>query len=163
MNQKIRNTLLTWAGVLAFYFGLQFFVDRNLPTGQPPAIAGATLDGKPFELSQLRGKPAVVYFWASWCGICSAMRSSIQSVAGDHPLVSVAVQSGDAAEVTKYQEENGFHPATVLDEEGSISKQYGLKGVPALFVLDPAGNIRFSSVGFTSELGVRARLWLAGR
>ena len=52
---------------------------------------------------------------------------------------------------------------TVLDEDGAISKRYGLRGVPAVFVLDGSGKIRFSSVGYTSELGIRIRLWLAGR
>ena len=95
MNQKLRSSLLAWTGILAFYFGLQFFVDRHLPTGPAPALSAATLDGGRFDQSQLNGKPAVVYFWASWCGICSAMRSSIQSIADDHPLISVAVESGN--------------------------------------------------------------------
>ena len=163
MSNKLKRSLPAWAGILAFYLGMQFFVDRHLPTGHPPAIAGNSLDGKVLDLSQLRGQPAVIYFWASWCGICNAMRSGMRAVAADHPFISVAVQSGKADEVRQFQQEHGFLPPTLLDEDGALSKQYGLRGVPAVFVLDPEGKIRYSSVGYTSEWGLRARLWLAGR
>jgi peroxiredoxin len=74
----------------------------------------------------------------------------------------VALQSGDAAEVQAYMDKEGFRVPVVLDEDGAIGKSYGIRGVPAVFILGPDGNIRFSTMGWTSELGLRFRLWLAG-
>ncbi|CAG0963423.1 Soluble secreted antigen MPT53 [Gammaproteobacteria bacterium] len=157
-----RKSVLEWVAIIALVAGIQFAVGRNLPTGEPPSIAGQTLDGVGFDLARLRGRPAVVYFWASWCPICRGMQSSIGAVAQDHPLISVALQSGTRAELAKYMQEQNFHVPTVPDEDGEITGRYGLRGVPAVFVLGPEGKIRFATTGYTSEIGIRARLWLAG-
>lgn len=57
----------------------------------------------------------------------------------------------------------GYGWPTVVDPAAEILRRYGLAGVPAFIVIDPAGDIRFVAVGYTSELGLRLRLWWAGR
>ena len=44
-----------------------------------------------------------------------------------------------------------------------IFRQYGFRGVPAFVVIDPSGEIRSISLGYTSEIGLRLRLWWASR
>lgn len=154
--------MLGWVAVIALVIGIQFAAHRDLATGEPPVFSGQTLAGENFDLAQLRGKPAIIYFWANWCPICRGMQGSIQSVAKAHPSISVAMQSGGRVEVGKYMQEQDFHVPTLLDEEGEIAKRYGLRGVPAVFVLDPEGQIRYATAGYTSEIGMRIRLWLAG-
>lgn len=151
-----------WPALLALFLAAQFWANRELVSGEAPAIRAVDLQGAPFDLAQLRGRPALVYFWGSWCPICRAMQSSIQAVAADHPVITVALKSGDRNAVMRYQNEQDFHPPTVLDERGELSEAYGLKGVPAAFVLGPDGAIRYAAMGYTSEIGLRARLWLAG-
>lgn len=159
----MKKRILTWLPLLAFFLGLQMFTNRDLVIGQPPALPRQNMDGDTFELAALAGKPAVIYFWASWCSICRAMQGSLQAVAKDHPVIGLALQSGDKEEVGQYMAEHAFHLPTVLDETGEIGKQYGIRGVPALFILGPDGKIRFATAGYTSELGLRLRLWLAAR
>ena len=53
--------------------------------------------------------------------------------------------------------------STVVDPKAEILRRYGLPGTPAFAIIDPAGDIRFVSVGYTSEVGLRLRLWWAGR
>ncbi|NJD08008.1 MAG: protein disulfide oxidoreductase [Methylococcaceae bacterium] len=160
MPHRIRQ-LLPWAGFLAAYLALQLFVGYRAPAGPPPLLAGTSLSGTAIDLSQLRGRPALIYFWASWCGICRGMQHNIVAVAHGHPVITVAMQSGNVMEVARYQDEHDFHPPTLLDEAGDIAYRYGVHGVPAIFVLDPNGQIRFSSSGYQTELGMRLRLWLA--
>jgi hypothetical protein len=49
------------------------------------------------------------------------------------------------------------------DPKAEILRQYGLPGTPAFIIINPAGDVRFVSVGFTSELGLRLRLWWASK
>jgi hypothetical protein len=59
--------------------------------------------------------------------------------------------------------ESGYRWPTLPDPNGEILKKYGLPGTPAFIIINPAGDIRFVSVGFTSEIGLRLRLWWASR
>ena len=49
-----------------------------------------------------------------------------------------------------------------IDADGRIAQTYGLRGVPAFVIVDPAGQIRSVSLGYTTGWGLRARLWWAG-
>ena len=50
---------------------------------------------------------------------------------------------------------------TIVDRDGTLSSNFGVNAVPATFIIDTDNQIRFVERGFTSELGLRARLWLA--
>lgn len=52
--------------------------------------------------------------------------------------------------------------ATVADPDGTLLTRYGLKAVPAFVVVAPDGRLSSVSVGYTSEAGMRLRLWWAG-
>jgi thiol-disulfide isomerase/thioredoxin len=161
MAGKLKQMLLFGSTAIALYVGAQLVVTRGLVSGTPPPIREATLDGATFDVPNRERRPAVIYFWASWCQICKAMQGSIRSVAQDAPLVSVALLSGDETEVRDYIKREGFDVPVILDRDGTIGRDYGIRGVPAVFILGPDGNIRFSTIGYTSELGLRVRLWLA--
>lgn len=159
---KIMRHLLPGLAVILLFIGAQIFASRGLVSGVPPSIEGRTLDGQSFALSQLRGRPAVIYFWASWCPVCRIMQSNVQSVAMDYSLISLALQSGDQAQVSRYMSQEGFKLTTLLDTDGATAQRFGIRGVPSVFILGPDGNIRFAVSGYTSEFGLRVRLWLAG-
>ncbi|WNV04990.1 protein disulfide oxidoreductase [Candidatus Methylospira mobilis] len=160
-SKNKHELLLNIVLIVALLAGTQWYAAHGLASGAPPPLNGQMLDGKTFNLTDFDGRSAVIYFWASWCGICGQMQSGMKQIAQTTPLISVAMQSGDAAEVVQYQAEHGFHPDTLLDESGSLSKTYGIKGVPAIFILDPQGRLRFATSGFTTTWGIRLRLWLA--
>jgi hypothetical protein len=71
------------------------------------------------------------------------------------------MQSGDRAHVQGVltRRELGWH--TAIDADGQIAQRYGLSAVPALVVVDAQGQIRFVELGYTSEIGMRLRLWWA--
>ena len=60
-------------------------------------------------------------------------------------------------------QEKGYQWPTLTDADGKIMQRYRLPGTPAFVVIAPDGNIRFVSVGYTTEIGLRLRLWWAGR
>lgn len=154
----------TWQALLfiAVLFAVHLYVTRNAVTGTAPPFAGKLLSGEPVSLQQFRGRPLLVHFWASWCGICRLEQSSIAALARDHQVITVAMQSGDARAVEKYLREHKLRMPVLLDEHGALARRYGVRGVPASFVVDGNGVIRFVEVGYTTGLGLRLRLWWAG-
>jgi peroxiredoxin len=72
------------------------------------------------------------------------------------------MQSGTAIEVTRFMREQGLSFPALNDHDGSISHAWGVNAVPASFIISPDGKIRFVEVGYTTGIGLRFRLWLAG-
>lgn len=134
--------------------------NRGLAEGMAPPLAGMRTDGSPVKVGA--GETAkLVVFWATWCPVCRAESGNIESVAADWPVVSVAMQSGDAADVIGHLNKEGLTVPALIDADGARSGDWGVRGVPTHFILDPAGNIRFRVVGYATTLGLRARLWWA--
>jgi thiol:disulfide interchange protein len=149
------------------FLGVGLWQARDVPAGPAPAFEAPLAQGGMVELESWRAKhpdrPMAIHFWAEWCPICKLEEGSISSVAGDWPVLTVAVQSGGRDAVVKVLRERELHWPAAIDEQGSIMARYGLKGVPAFIVVDRQGTIRFVEVGYTSEIGMRLRLWWAGR
>jgi hypothetical protein len=76
--------------------------------------------------------------------------------------LSVASQSGGAEAVAAYVREHAFAARVVIDDESTLARRFGVHAFPATFVIDERGEIRHVEVGYTTELGLRARMWLAG-
>ena len=157
----VKNLLWTVA-VLVLFFGIRAWQQQAMPKGMAPSFSGATVSGKTVSLSDYRGKPLMLYFWASWCKICEFEQKSILSIAEDYPVLSVALRSGNALQLGKYMREHNFHITAIVDEFGVIAGSYGIKGTPTALFIDADGEIRSVEVGYTSEIGMRIRLWLAG-
>ncbi len=147
--------------LVALFFAISAFQTRSMASGPAPALAGELLDGGHFDLNQLQGRPAVIHFWATWCGICRREAGTIRDLAVDHSVITVAMQS-ERAEVEQFLHLGGGRYPVLLDESGELSRRFGVQAVPATFILDSNGTIRYATVGYTTELGLRTRLWLAG-
>jgi len=146
---------------LLFLLAVRAYQQRDAASGVAPPITGADLRGQPLELADYRGQPVLVYFWATWCGVCKATQSNVDALAREQPVLSVASQSGSAAEVATYVQAHGIVPKVVVDSRGDFAKRFGVRAFPTTFVLDGAGEIRHVEVGYTTELGLRLRMWLA--
>lgn len=144
-----------------FIFAGQFLASSGVVTGTPPKIEAVTLTGNAVMPLIAKG-PALIYFWAEWCGICRSIQGNVDAVLRDYPAISVAVRSGDNQTVIDYMNAKQIAWPTVNDNDGSIGQRYGVRAVPALLFLNAKGDIVFSSVGYTSEWGLRFRLWLTG-
>ena len=152
--------------------------NRGLPEGAAPPLVGVRTDGVAIILADrivggsgtAEGRPvtnmgtaSVVVFWATWCPVCKAEESNISAVARDWPVFSVAMQSGDAIEVEKHLQSRGIDLPAIVDADGSIAAAWHVRGVPAHFIIDPAGNVRFRVIGYATTWGLRTRLWWAER
>lgn len=94
--------------------------------------------------------------------MCELEQDTITALNKDWKVITVAFQSGGEEEVKRYVERKGLQNwPVIVDEEGKLAAQYGVKGVPASYIVDEEGTIRFREVGLTSSWGLRLRLWLA--
>lgn len=166
LSARQRKWLFILAEVLVFiglYLGLRAYMQRDMAVGPAPPLAGVSLEGERVSLADYRGGPVLVHFWAEWCGVCRLEQDSVQAISQDWPVLSVALQSGTAAEVAAYLAEHGLTWKTLNDPDGRLATHFGVRGVPASFIVDRDGQIRFRERGYTTEWGLRARLWLASR
>jgi thiol-disulfide isomerase/thioredoxin len=162
LKKRLPRLLLELIVLVVIVVALEAFLTRDAVSGKAPPITGQTLSGDAFSLASLKGQPSVVHFWATWCPVCELEQGMVDSLAADYPVITVAMQSGKADEVAAYLKQQGVDYPVVNDQAGGVAHRYGVKGVPASFVLDADGEVRFVTRGYTSGLGMRVRLWLAG-
>jgi thiol-disulfide isomerase/thioredoxin len=148
--------------VLALILGIRAWQQSGIASGPAPALAGVLLDGKPVALTAFAGRPVLVHFWATWCPICRAEQGSIDALARDTPIITVAMQSGSRDAVMQHMRKEALSFPVLNDPDGAIAAQWGVRAVPASFIVDGAGQIRYVEVGYTTGVGLRLRLWLAG-
>jgi thiol-disulfide isomerase/thioredoxin len=158
-----------WPGVLrdvALFFAmlvaLRAYQARDTPSGQAPATVLTALDGRAFDLGVRRERPLLVYFWASWCGVCKRMESSVAGVSADYPVVTVASRSGSAASIAATVARRQLRVPVVPDVDHALARSFGVHAYPTAIVLDPGGQVSSVDVGYVPEAWLRLRLWWAG-
>ena len=162
-SKKWRSYAVNALLLVILVAGIRWWQHRDMVNGAAPALQGVTLAGQPYRLAAHTGKPVLVHFWATWCPICRAEQGSIDAIAHDNPnVITVAMQSGTAAEITRHMHEQGIAFSVLNDQDGSLSAAWGVHAVPASFIISPDGQVRFIEVGYTTGIGLRLRLWLAG-
>lgn len=131
----------------------------DLATGPAPSLIGYDLDGKLVRLEPMHDGPVLVHFWATWCPVCRAQDDAIDAIARDHRVVTVAMQSGGEDAIEAYLSDHGLSFPTLADPDASLARAWGVKAVPASFVVGRDDQIHFREVGFTTSWGLRLRLW----
>lgn len=103
------------------------------------------LDGHKVRLGDLRGKPILLNFWASWCPPCRKEMPDLQQFAQEYGarIHIVGINWNDAREdVQKFLAEYAVSYLNLLDTHGKTFVRYGLTGLPTTFFIDEAGMIR---------------------
>jgi peroxiredoxin len=155
---------IAWIGAgLAAIAVLTFAITRGIsPAARPaPALPRQRLAGPAVSIASLRGKPALVLFWASWCGQCSqeaqAVRSFAQSPAGAGRIVGVDWADRPRA-ARRFLRHYHWTFSNLRDVTGEVGLSYGLTKLPALFVIDAHGHILKALSGTQTQQGLERAL-----
>jgi thiol-disulfide isomerase/thioredoxin len=121
------------------------------PGAPAPQIALPVVGGGTSDLRAERGKVVLVNFWATWCEPCRSEMPGLQQLAdelGSRPfrVYSVDLQE-DAEQVAAFQQQLGLHLHVVLDQDGDVTRAYGVRALPATFLIDQQGVLRQQRLG----------------
>ncbi|WMY76098.1 protein disulfide oxidoreductase [Buttiauxella selenatireducens] len=122
-----------------------------------------TLDGQTITLNALsEERPLLLYFWASWCGVCRYTTPSIARLVEEQSnVMSIALRSGEPQEVARWLAQKKITIPVVNDASGELSRNWQIGVTPTLVVLYK-GEVVSSTTGWTSYWGMKFRLWWAG-
>ncbi|WP_145590122.1 protein disulfide oxidoreductase [Yersinia aleksiciae] len=121
-----------------------------------------TLTGESVSLQAMsQDKPLLIYFWATWCGVCKFTSPSVnQLVQEGENVLTVALRSGDASQIERWLSKKGYQLPVVNDPTGQLSAQWQVSVTPTLVILYQGKMVQHTS-GWTSYWGMKLRLWLA--
>ncbi|MCK5355522.1 MAG: redoxin domain-containing protein [Methyloprofundus sp.] len=143
--------------IVIFIGLLQMFMQRDMHSGAVPGLPN-TINGQE-SVSLISRKPAIIYFWGSWCGICATIQGTISAILKDYSGVTVALRSGNDADVLGYLQNNKLDWQVINDHDGALAETFGVSAVPAVFIIASDGEISFVTLGYVTEIGLRLRLW----
>ena len=109
------------------------------------------LEGKLHKLSDYKGTPILLNFWATWCGPCRSEMPHLEEVYEnwkDKDLIFFAVNVGESStDVTAFLDYFGFNMPVLLDNAKTVSRKYGVSGIPTTYFIDEDGIIQNRVVG----------------
>lgn len=120
---------------------------------QAPDFELTSLEGKTYRLSDLRGRPLLVNFWASWCAPCRSEMPAMERVYQQYReqgFLILAVNSTHQDQASKagaFTAELGLSFPILLDQDGSISGLYRVRALPSSFFIDERGTIKEVVIG----------------
>jgi cytochrome c biogenesis protein CcmG/thiol:disulfide interchange protein DsbE len=116
----------------------------------PPFTLRALDSGMRVSLEQFKGRPAVINFWASWCGPCKmehpVLEWGAREFGGQAQFLGVVFE--DTEENAKqFLAQMGASFPQLIDQNSGVAVAYGVAGVPETYFIDAQGIIRGKHVG----------------
>lgn len=166
MNKKILfgGLLLIVPTLLLFAmsFGKDTRTVRSPLVGReaPPFTLRTLEDGSAFSLAQLKGKPAVVNFWATWCEPCKVEHGVLTSAARRHEDVQFVgiVYDDEKPHIEAFLDTYGRGYPVLIDDGGKAAIAYGVTGIPETFFLDAEGKVVSKYMGPIDTQTLEARI-----
>jgi thiol-disulfide isomerase/thioredoxin len=127
-------------------------VVRPWPADRPaPALELNDLDGKPWRLAALKGRPVLLNFWATWCEPCRAEMPSLERLAARHERAGLVVLAVNFKEpvptIRRFLELQPSTLTVLLDTDGDAASAWTPRVFPTTVLIDRSGRPRQSVLG----------------
>lgn len=136
-----------------------------LPAGErlpAPALPALTAEGGRFDAASLAGRPAIVYFFAPWCGVCAASAPQLRwfdaAARGSAQVLLVALDYGAAAEAAEWARRHELDLPVLLGD-AATADAWRIRGYPTYYVLDREGRVAARDFGVSTLPGLWWRTW----
>jgi cytochrome c biogenesis protein CcmG/thiol:disulfide interchange protein DsbE len=128
------------------------FSDSPLLGKPAPAATGTALDGSTVRLADLRGQFVVLNFFATWCVPCQREHPELNSFQNRHlqtgdATVLAVIFDDDVPSVRRFFQREGGEWPVLDDPGGKIALDFGVRGPPESFLIDPNGFVVSKIVG----------------
>jgi len=164
------------AGSVWLYNSLKDSTDAlpNIETGQgevqnneadktkAPDFTVYDAEGKAVKLSDMRGTPVVLNFWASWCPPCKSempdFNAVYQELGGEVQFMMVDLVDGgrETAETgAAFIKEQGYEFPVFFDTDGAAARAYGVRSIPTTIFINKDGDVVTGTQGMIDEASLR--------
>ena len=138
--------------LLALMITLSACAENKAPTGNGQTLAPDftiyDAAGTPVKLSDFRGKPVVLNFWASWCGPCKSEMPEFQAefeACGDEVQFLIVNLTDGSRETVKtasdYIAQQGYTFPVYFDTQYTAANAYQVRSIPATYFIDENGYV----------------------
>jgi peroxiredoxin len=125
-----------------------------------PAFELTDLQGRTWQSTDLAGKPAVIYFFAPWCGVCAASSPQLRWFhrwrGDDVQVILVGLDYGSPSEVHDYARKHSLTMPVLLGTPAT-GAAFRISGYPTYYVIDAQGRIARRDVGLSTVAGLWVR------
>lgn len=164
MHFTLTQIAVRRVAAIAVVFGLASFAVPSITASsarETPNVSVHTGDGTTVRLADYKGKVVLIDFWASWCPPCKASFPALDAIYREFQGKGLQVLAVNVDE--RQHDAETFlaahpHRLTVLfDPKGVAPEAFGVKGMPSSFLIDRAGTIRFTHMGYTGNVDASYR------
>lgn len=144
-----------------FFIAIDAWRSKDMPSDVIPTLAANTLDQQWVDIQKMSDeKPVLLYFWATWCSVCKLVSPSVNWLADNHQVVSVAVTSGENQRVAQFMKYKEYNFPVINDPTGKIGREWGVTATPSIIIIKN-GQISSITTGATTPIGLWLRLIFA--
>ena len=144
----------TIAAILVFFIS-SVSAEQSLTSLPDPEMAPdftlADMDGNSHKLSDYRGKPVIINFWATWCPPCREEMPSMERAWNkikEQNIAMLAINVGeDEDTIFTFMADYPASFTILLDTSGTMIDQWPVQGLPTTFVVSPDGRLVYRAIG----------------
>jgi thiol-disulfide isomerase/thioredoxin len=121
-------------------------------------------NGKEIKLSDMRGKPTVINFWATWCPPCRSemphFQDAYESLGDEVNFMMIDLLAGGETrqKARQYADSEGFSFPIYYDATGEASGKYNVSAIPTSIFVDADGSIIETVIGAMNAATLRKNL-----
>ena len=157
--KTIVKELVTGALILFIFSNIISYIRKpELTSSSLPHLEVKLIDGITYKTQ--KGKPLLIHFWGSWCPVCKLEVANIEAISKKYDVLTIAVNSGSDAKIKEYMKQRNLTFNVVNDADSKLAKEFHVEAYPTTFIYDASGELKFTEVGYTTTVGLLARLKL---